>query len=193
MSGTEPSVSSQQTNGDLVVAGFSGDNIVVSRFDSSGNPDLTFGTSGTATFTHPQILSAYSYEIIQQSDGKLLVAGSAETNSALGYEMAVVRFNTDGSIDTGFGDNGVWLSGLTNDYAEGYDITLYDDGGTEKIVVGGYSSRTGFGQATIARLNPDGSLDTTYQSGILDGNPTFTEGGASSRSGRQRSDLRSRT
>ena len=167
-----------QADGDLVVAGFSGDDIVVSRFDASGSPDLTFGTSGTATFTHPQIISAYSYEVIQQSDGKLLVAGTAETNSAFGYEMAVVRFNTDGSVDTAFGDDGVWLSGLTNDYAEGYDISLYDDGGTEKIVVGGYSARFAFGQATIARLNPDGSLDTTYQSGKLDGNPTFTEGGA---------------
>ena len=90
------------------------------------------------------VLSSYGLKVVQQSDGKLLVAGSAETNSAFGYEMAVVRFNTDGTLDTTFDGDGAWLSGLTNEYADGYDISLYDDGGTEKIVVGGFSSQFAF-------------------------------------------------
>ncbi len=167
-----------QADGDLAVAGFSGDNIVVSRFDADGNIDMGFGNSGTATFTDPFVLSAYSNKIIQQPDGKLLVVGTAETNSAFGYEIVVVRFNTNGTLDTTFDGDGAWLSGLTNDYGEGYGISLYDDGGTEKIVVGGYTAQFGFARATIARLNPDGSLDSTYQSGLLDGNPTYIEDGA---------------
>ncbi|MFK7916177.1 MAG: DUF4347 domain-containing protein, partial [Pseudomonadales bacterium] len=167
-----------QANGDIAVAGVIGDNLVVSRFDADGGLDTGFGSGGTATWTNPFVLSSYGNKITQQADGKLIVVGTANTNSAFGQEMAVVRFNIDGSLDTTFGGNGSWLSGLTNDYANGYDISLFDDGGEEKVIVGGYDSKFGFSRATIARLSADGSLDTTYQSGQLDDNPTFVEGGA---------------
>jgi large repetitive protein len=167
-----------QSDGKIAVTGLLGLDLVITRFDGNGVQDTSFGVGGTATLTHPDVLSAYGVKVIQQSNDKLLVVGTAETNSAYGYELVVVRLNTDGSFDTGFSDNGVWLSGLTNDYADGYDISLYDDGVEEKIVVGGYDSRAGFGRALIARLNADGTLDTSYQSGQLDSNPTYVEGGS---------------
>ncbi|MFK7966563.1 MAG: LamG-like jellyroll fold domain-containing protein, partial [Burkholderiaceae bacterium] len=166
-----------QANGDIAVTGLSGDNLVVSRFDADGSLDTGFGSGGTATWTDPFVLESYGVKIIQQTDGKLLVVGTVETNSAFGQEMAVVRFNTNGTLDTGFGSNGAWLSGLTNDYADGYDVSLYDDGSEEKIAVGGFQAQFGFARATVARLNADGTLDTTYQSGQLDGNPTYVEDG----------------
>ena len=166
-----------QADGSIAITGLSGDDLVVTRFDSDGVVDAAFGVGGTATWTHPSVFVAYGVKIIQQSDGKLLVVGTAETNSAFGYEMAVVRFNTDGTPDTAFGSNGSWLSGLTEDFADGYDVSLYDDGGEEKIVVGGFDSQFGNSRPLVARLNADGSLDTDFQSGQLDGSPTFVEGG----------------
>ncbi len=166
-----------QADGLIAVTGQSGNNLVVSRFDANGIIDTGFGVGGIATWTNPFALESYGVKVIEQANGKLVVAGTAETNSTFGQEMTVVRFNSDGTLDTAFGNNGVWMSGLTEDYADGYDISLYDDGGDEKIVVGGYDSRFGFSLATIARLNSNGTLDTSYQSGQLDGNPSFVEGG----------------
>src|SRR5437879_4015060 len=82
--------------------------IVVTRYDASGAPDLTFGTNGITVTSLPSIdLSAFAATL--QSDGKLLVAGSSSPTSGVS-SFLLLRYHTDistgtpGTLDTaGFG------------------------------------------------------------------------------------------
>ena len=88
--------------------------------------------------------------IVHQPDGKILVGGSFQTVNGA-PSRNVVRFNSDGSIDTSFvGESNRPLN----------SIALQQDG---KILVGGVNiTASGGGPSGILRLNPDGTFDPTF-------------------------------
>ena len=95
------------------------------------------------------------YSMVLQSDGKILIGGAftSYNGTALG---GIARLNIDGSLDTFF-DPGSGTNGHV------YSIALQGDG---KILIGGeFSSYNGTGRNRIARLNTDGSLDTSFDPG----------------------------
>jgi len=115
--------------------------------------DPHFGTDGLALADFGGTDQAYA--MVVQNDGKILMAGRGYNDQDA--DFGVARFNSDGSLDTSFGNGGLVLvdMGSTNDSA--YAMAVQTNG---KIVVvgqtdGGVSSYD-FG---IARLNSDGSLD----------------------------------
>ena len=90
--------------------------------------------------------------VLVQPDGKILVGGSFNRVNGVSRNT-IVRFNADGSVDSTF-DVGSGASGLI------YTMVLQPDG---KILVGGtFFSFNGVTRARIARLNTDGSVDTTF-------------------------------
>ncbi len=97
-----------------------------------------------------------------QTDGKILLAGGFSSYNGT-VRRGVARLNADGSLDTGF-DPGSGFEGGAVQF-----ITSQADG---KILVGGgFTSYNGTAINRMARLNPDGSLDTSFDpgSGIDDG------------------------
>ena len=150
-----------QPDGKVVVAGYTynGTNydFALARFNPNGSLDPSFHTTGYTVIDLGGI--EYFYTLAIQPDGKILAAGS---KYIIGYDdSAVVRFNPDGSLDTGFGSNGMVLGYISSAYA----IALQPYG---KIVVAGYAYNISmdFG---LLRLNPDGSLDTSFSGdGLLD-------------------------
>ena len=103
-----------------------------------------------------------------QTDGKIVVAGFSG-NTYLGtnqYACVIERFNTDGSIDSGFGSAGRVLqnfnpSGGRNDCFL-TSVALQGDGG---IVVAGNLADVSHGErALIERLNANGSFDHSFAS-----------------------------
>ena len=163
-----------QSDGKFVVTGGTGSGLFATRFNADGSIDTDFGTAGTVTWSTS---AATGFAITQQVDGKLVVAGQTD---AYPTQWVAVRFNTNGSIDTSFGTNGAWVQSTSTDFSEAYFVSTYDDGTSEKIVIGGYTTRDGFNDTSwvsMVRLNHDGSLDTSIGTNTLDGNPTFTEGG----------------
>jgi uncharacterized delta-60 repeat protein len=106
-----------------------------------------------------------------QGDGKIVAAGYSYNRTNYNSTFALVRYNTDGSLDTAFGTNGKVTTAIGNmggighseDYA--YAAAIQGDG---KILVGGYTtlwkgSYYGYGSAfALVRYNIDGSLDTTF-------------------------------
>jgi uncharacterized delta-60 repeat protein len=126
-----------------------------------GTVDLTFGDEGAVRTAIGDYFHDLAYATAVQADGKILLAGQSGNNS----DFALARYNSDGSLDTTFGTSGVAVTDIgridsvwgghlaTND--EGHDMLLQGDG---KIVVAGLSN----GDFTLARYNPDGSLDTSF-------------------------------
>ncbi|MFC1534683.1 delta-60 repeat domain-containing protein, partial [Thermodesulfobacteriota bacterium] len=159
-------------SGRIVVAGYI-DNagwfqVVLMRFDSTGSPDTTFGTSGIVV-TPPIDATDYAQALTIQPDGQIVVAGYTSLNGT--PDFLVLRYNSsDGSLDSSFNGTGysiVEFPDVGSVYDEAFGVTLQPDG---KIVVAG----TSFASPTamsILRLNPDGSL-FPVTAGRLSGYPT---------------------
>jgi uncharacterized delta-60 repeat protein len=162
-----------QSDGKLVVVGttyqhndFSDEDFVVTRYNSNGTLDPSFGRGGKVRTDFPG-LAAVPSSVVIQPDGKIVVAGGAFPLFTFAGNIEVVRYNRNGSLDTSFGDGGI----VTTHFPEGSyasDVALQADG---KIVVAGTvfvdfvigdSSNTDF---ALARYNTDGTPDDTFGNG----------------------------
>ena len=162
-----------QADGKLVVVGqtyknndFSGEDFVVTRYNTDGTLDTTFGRGGKVRTDFPG-LAAVPSSVVIQSDGKIVVAGGAFPLFTFLGNFELVRYNPNGSLDRSFGNGGI----VTTTFPEGsyaFDVALQPDG---KIIAAGTVfvdfnpgdiSDTDF---ALARYNSDGSLDTTFGNG----------------------------
>jgi uncharacterized delta-60 repeat protein len=119
----------------------------VARLDTDGSLDTSFDPG-----TGPNgIMSS----VVVQPDGKALIAGGfTQVNGTIRWRIA--RLNTDGSLDTSFDTS----TGPNNSV---YDLALQTDG---KIVIGGrFTEVNGITRIRVARLNSNGSLDTSFDVG----------------------------
>ena len=122
--------------------------------------DTSFGIGGKVIWSpNGNTESAHGSGMALQPDGKIvMVGGSSEV--AGGSRFLVVRFTATGSLDTTFGNNGVVTLTFGGTNESGSSIAVQPDG---KIVAGGQSSFSGTGtDMVVARLNPNGSLDSTF-------------------------------
>src|SRR5438046_8550413 len=162
-----------QADGKLVVIGatyinneFSDEDFAVARYNPDGTLDETFGVGGKMQTDFPD-LAAVASSVVIQPDGKIVVAGAAFPLFTFLGDFKVVRYNSNGSLDTSFGDGGI----VTTTFPEGsyaFDVALQADG---KIIAAGTvfvdfnpgdSSNTDF---ALARYNPDGTPDAAFGNG----------------------------
>ncbi|MFW5439425.1 MAG: LamG-like jellyroll fold domain-containing protein, partial [Methylophilaceae bacterium] len=157
----------------LTGAGFTSTHrdLVVVRINTDGTLDASFGTGGIVT-TDVGAGHEYGNDIKVQTNGKIVVSGAS--NNGVDWDLMTVRYNADGTLDASFSSDGkvVIPLGPGNDY--GIGAAIQSDG---KIIVSGQASNGSDFDFVVLRYNADGSLDTTFDSGLLNGNPTFTEGG----------------
>lgn len=164
--GDTPAAVAIQPDGKIVVVGSTGLSVTprpgVVRYNPNGSLDLTFDGDGIAIPSSGPSTNLHPDSVALQSDGKIVVAGT---------EFGVVRFNTNGSLDTTFGggDGHVSTSIGTGNSAT-KSVRIQNDG---KIVVGGSATVNNRGVFAIARYNPNGTLDLTFDS---DGKATFDLG-----------------
>ncbi|MFT5525213.1 MAG: putative delta-60 repeat protein, partial [Pirellulaceae bacterium] len=149
-----------QADGKIVVVGeadsATGYDIVVARHHSDGTLDSSFGTGGIVT-TAIGANSEFGHAIVIQPDGKILVAGNSFNGSA--FEIAVARYNSDGSLDTTFSGDGIVTTPIGPSHTYGFGIALQDDG---RIVVVGNSSNGGNSAVVVVRYLNDGTLDSSF-------------------------------
>jgi len=133
---------------------------------ADGDLDPTFGRNGQVK-TDFNGRNDLAYGMALQPDGKVIVAGITFVgNSAEGGDFAVARYNSNGTLDRGFGVGGKVITdfGLTETASS---VVVQTDG---KIIVGGGTYPifpSSGGQFALARYNPDGSLDTSFGTGGL--------------------------
>lgn len=158
-----------QPDGKIVMAGGTLQDFILARFNADGSIDRSFGPSGNGTVT-TDMGSGFIVEeataVAVQGDGKIVLVGytaidNAPPNPDGPPTFALARYNTDGSLDTGFGRQGR-VSGNVNGRARA--VAIQPDG---RIVVAGefsFDSTNGsdFSDLTIARFRPDGNLDPTF-------------------------------
>jgi uncharacterized delta-60 repeat protein len=93
-----------QSDGKIVVGGYSGGDWAVARLTAAGDMDTTFGGGDGITTTNFGGTEEAS-EVVIASDGKILLGGY--TNASGGYDMALVRYTSAGVLDTTFSSDGV--------------------------------------------------------------------------------------
>ena len=146
-----------QGNGRIVVAGSSGREFALARYNADGTLDATFDGDGmltTAFATGPGV-GGVALDVAIQPDGRIVAAGSASPSPGEAT-FALARYNADGSLDDSFDDDGrvTTAFGLT----AAYGVAIGADG---KIVAGG-TADTNLGDSALARYNANGSLDSAF-------------------------------
>ena len=162
MNGFAQSAAIQPADGKIVLAGYvyngSTYSFALSRYNTNGTVDGTFGNNGTVT-TSIGGTDDRAYSVAIQSDGKILAAGYA-TSSSTGKDLAIVRYNTDGSIDTSWDGIGYTTIDIFGNDDVGYAMAIQTDG---NILVAGYSFIFGDNDMLLVRfLASNGELDTSF-------------------------------
>ncbi|MDQ6631954.1 MAG: hypothetical protein M3Y82_09380 [Verrucomicrobiota bacterium] len=147
-----------QADGKLLVAGssgtssYTGGNFSVVRYNTNDTLDISFGTLGKVV-TPVGTGQSQANAMRVQPDGKIVLAGFAYKNST-NTDLAVVRYNPDGSLDSSFGINGIVMTDVgISDSATA--LSLPGDG---KILISGSSS----GALVLARYLTNGVLDASF-------------------------------
>ena len=164
------------------------------RFYVDGTLDMSFGSEGI--LQTPLGYAAAAHDVVLQPDGKIVAAGASVPGipppppppppapppppppgpPPLPWQMTLVRYNADGSLDLSFGSGGVVRTALGYS-AEISDLGLRPDG---KIVVAGQTVERiyGPGRLLLARYDPNGALDPAFgKQGLV---TAKVDGGASS-------------
>jgi uncharacterized delta-60 repeat protein len=125
--------------------------------------DISFAGDGNTTTSVSTIQSNVA-EVQMQSDGKILVTGFARSARASNdTDFALVRFNSDGTLDSGFGSAGKVITDFKGLDDAANAIAVQSDG---KILLGGSGNvnvkGTTVTQFALARYNPNGTLDNSF-------------------------------
>ncbi len=154
-----------QADGKIVLAGFSFIDTnydsafyAIARLNSNGSPDNTFGVN-SKKLTNLGFAKDFANSIAIQTDGKIIASGYSYVNGNDNFSVA--RFNTDGSLDNTFSEDGIQYNSFGIDDYFGESLAVQNDG---KIIVAGYSQNI-FGNSTafaVARYKTDGSLDSSF-------------------------------
>lgn len=141
----------------FVVAGVTdnagaGNDFLVMRYNDTGGLDTSFGTNGKVTTDFGGNETARAIVV---SGGKIIVVGSVIFPGAI-HDFVVARYNADGSLDNTFSGDGR----LVIDFQGGNDSgRAVSTDGDKLLVAGSVDSGLAWG---VARINSDGTLDTTF-------------------------------
>ena len=145
--------------------GQSREGFFVARYNEDGDLDTTFGNNGIVTIDVAD--DGRGSSLVIQPDQKIVVIGEGgnwDDGQANYNNLVLLRYNANGTLDSGFGNNGVITetakSGFYLLYGRG--VALQSDG---KIIALGYGLANDYtlpSYSTLIRYNYDGSLDTGF-------------------------------
>jgi uncharacterized delta-60 repeat protein len=154
-----------QPDGKIIAAGRTvPDGFALARYNIDGSLDSSFGNGGIVTTSvGTNCGSCYISALAIQPDGKIIAGGLGRTST---FVYALVRYNTNGTLDTSFGNGGIVKIEIGVNINETLrDIAIQPDG---KIIFAGtdYIDGTPIDyDFALARLNTDGSLDASFGTG----------------------------
>ncbi len=151
-----------QPDGKIILAGetrIAGQqDFAVLRLQPDGRPDSSFGVNGWAT---TDLGTTYEFPncVTLQRDGRILTAGRKE--NGFHSDFAMVRYQTNGQLDTLFGEHGIVTTNLREE-DEAFSIAVQPD---NLIVLAGFASISAMGDFAVVRYNPDGTPDKLFGDG----------------------------
>ena len=164
------------SQGRIVVVGTEASRrLFVTRFDSHGNVDQSFGVRGTVSLHDASVPQGLRAVALQQ-DGKIVAVGTVGWHSSgrapepgKRDQIVVVRVDPNGALDQSFAGGGLLLMASPRYLWGGHGIAIQPDG--KLLIVGhtveeaenGTLSRSA---VVLVRLRPDGTPDLDFGSGV---------------------------
>jgi uncharacterized delta-60 repeat protein len=152
-----------QPDGKIVAAGYGfsptgPQDFALARYNQDGSLDQSFGAGGKVltTFVPNSIDGGGALAI--QPDGKILVGG--RTRSGVTSDFGLVRYLSNGALDASFDGDGRVVTAISASNDQIFDLAVQPDG---KIVAAGWMLGTDRADIAIARYDPDGALDSTFE------------------------------
>jgi uncharacterized delta-60 repeat protein len=150
----------QPTTGKIVVAGVVAsppyDRWAVARYNPDGTLDTTFSHDGMLTTDFGANAEAHAVTVLPNND--VVVGGFADETST-GLDFALARYTDKGKLDPSFGAGGIVTTDLVGGDDEINGLVRQANG---KLVVAGDTSSGGIEEFSVARYNPNGTLDTSF-------------------------------
>ena len=140
-----------QTDGKIILGGYSKQYINLVRYNKNGVLDTTFGLGGKVITNIKNYYSEKCKSIAIQSDGKIVLGGYGQHNNNDKSYFLLVRYHNNGILDSTFGTNGIVIGNI----GKANTMGIQNDG---KILLGGYSNLS----FALERYNSNGSLDSTF-------------------------------
>ncbi len=137
-------------------------NIAIVKLLSNGNYDTSFGTNGIVITNYSATsLGEVIHDLCIQPDGKIICLGNAADASGLFADFLLVRFNTDGTIDTTFNSVGYLKVNFNNTSSIGNSLLIQNDG---KLLCSGEFITSSSSSVCMARLEIDNLSTTNFDS-----------------------------
>jgi uncharacterized delta-60 repeat protein len=146
---------------------------LVVRFDANGNLDQSFGTNGIASLAG----GSFSQELVAvalQQDGKIVAVGNNGWRSGTRpaepgkrNEIIVTRLDANGALDQSFAGGGLLIMGSPRYLWSARAIAIAPDG--KLLIAGGFADDENErvrSAVVLIRLNPDGTPDADFGSGV---------------------------
>ncbi len=140
---------------------YQADSAFITRINTNGTKDNTFGINGIQTIDNLTNSFVSSGHVSLQTDGKILLTGFA-VNAFDNYNIAVARFNAGGQLDGTFDGDGIALLQVNNYGSYGIASAQQSDG---KIIITGVARSGDNYSLTIGRLTAMGATDNTISAG----------------------------
>jgi len=128
---------------------------ILARYNADGTLDMSFDGDGKVITILDGMSGLYFGSGIVQKDGKIVVVGVVYTQDYGSNSFVVLRYNSDGSLDTSFDTDGVVITPI-NGSDRAQSVVQQSDG---KLLVAGTSYKGVNGDIVLVRYNTDGSID----------------------------------
>ena len=129
---------------------------------TTGPLNAGFGSGGVVTTPVSATLGDGARAVaVQPLDGKIVAVGYVDSGGG-NYDFAIVRYNTDGSLDAGFGVNGIVVTAVSASADEARAVVIQPGG---KIVVAGVAYNGADTDFAVVRYGTNGNLDTAFGNG----------------------------
>ena len=158
----------RQTDGKILIVGSQS----VYRYNENGTLDTTFSGDGVHTPNVDQQASKTVNAVVQQTDGKIIAAGTiiSPYPESRPVKIFFVRYDSNGNLDTTFGDQGGFIINNVQ-YASLSEIALQSDGKILTVPEKEATPNTTYYGGAINRFNSNGTIDGGFS-------PIFFSGGS---------------
>jgi len=156
-----------QTDGRIVIAGGSykgsaiSEDFALARYNVDGSLDTSFGNGGKVT-TDFSGAGDVAFNVVIQTDGKIVAGGSANNPNSHSSDFALARYNANGSLDSSFGSGGKVVTDFFGRFDAITSLAIQPDG---KIIGAGYTMKSTAADSidfALARYDAGGSLDPGF-------------------------------
>ncbi|MCX5970488.1 MAG: hypothetical protein NTV14_03150 [Coprothermobacterota bacterium] len=154
-----------QSDGKIMVVGTASNgrdqDLLLLRFNPDGTLDPSFGKAGVVAYSGGEETQEIGHAVAVQADGKIVVAG--EGGPAANLDALILRYTSDGVLDTSFASNGLAYYGSAEGGTDqGLALAVQADG---KILLAGSTTRVGQADLLLLRFTPQGALDPFFATG----------------------------